>query len=98
MISLPAIESVLDINFNDDHHEGPILAVAASPNAHHPEIVVFTTTDLDKKRINQVIQREGLSGLHNVRRVIRLNEMPVLGTGKTDYRALTEKLKTQNLS
>ncbi len=98
MISLPAIESVLDTHFNDNHHAGPTLAVAASPDAHHPEIVVFTTTDLDRKRINHVIQQEGLSGLHNVRKVIRLNEMPVLGTGKTDYRALTERLKTQNLS
>ena len=98
MISLPAIETVLDIHFNDNHHGGPILAVAASPNAHHPEIVVFTTTDLDRKRINQVIQQEGLSGLHNVRKVIRLHELPVLGTGKTDYRALTERLKTQQIS
>ena len=98
MISLPAIESVLDKHFNDDHRTGPILAVAASPDAHHPEIVVFTTTDLDRKRINHVIQQEGLSGLHNARKVIRLGEMPMLGTGKTDYRALTEKLKTQNLS
>ena len=97
MISLPAIESALDIHFNDNHHARPILAVAASPDAHHPEIVVFTTADLDTKRINQVIQQEGLSGLHNIRKVFRLNELPVLGTGKTDYRALTETLKTQQV-
>jgi acyl-CoA synthetase (AMP-forming)/AMP-acid ligase II len=97
MISLPAIESVLDKHFNNDHHDGPTLAVVASPEAHHPDIVVFTTNDLDRKRINQVIQQEGLSGLHNIRRVIRLNEMPILGTGKTDYRSLAENLKTQHV-
>ena len=34
-----------------------------------------------------------LSALHNIRRVIGLDEIPVLGTGKTDCRALKDKLK-----
>ncbi len=34
----------------------------------------------------------GLSPLHNIRRVMKLEQLPVLGTGKTDYRALREML------
>ncbi|MBN1844729.1 MAG: AMP-binding protein, partial [Sedimentisphaerales bacterium] len=94
MISLPAIESVLDKHFHDDR-EGPQLAVTAADGDHHPEIVVFTTGNLDKHRLNQVIRLEGLSGLHSVRRVVRLKEMPLLGPGKTDYRALAETLKNK---
>jgi len=38
------------------------------------------------------IRAAGLSGLHNIRRVIRVDELPLLSTGKTDYRALTDRL------
>ena len=34
----------------------------------------------------------GLSGLHNIRIVHRLEAIPLLGTGKTNYRALKELL------
>jgi hypothetical protein len=30
--------------------------------------------------------------LHNIRRVVRLESLPLLGTGKTDYRALKARL------
>jgi putative N-acetylmannosamine-6-phosphate epimerase len=34
----------------------------------------------------------GLSGLHNIRIVRDIAQIPVLGTGKTDYRALVQLL------
>ena len=37
----------------------------------------------------------GLSPLHNVTRVIRMEQIPVLGTGKTDYRALRDSLRKE---
>ena len=53
--------------------------------------------DLNQRSVNQVIRESGLSGLHNIRRVIRVEALPVLGTGKTDYRALNEKLKEEDV-
>lgn len=99
MISLPAIESVLADRFevaaaddDDDAQEGPALAVEAAGAEEQVEIVLFTTRPLTRDAVNRVIREAGLSGLHNIRRVIEIDEIPVLGTGKTDYRQLKRHL------
>jgi long-chain-fatty-acid--[acyl-carrier-protein] ligase len=92
MISLPAIEAVLESCFANDTDKGPVLAVEATADENHPELVLFTTLDIDRETANRRIRQAGLSGLHNIRRVVKLNEIPILGTGKTDYRALKDKL------
>ena len=93
MISLPAIEAVLERRFATDADEGPVLAVAAAPDDDRPEIVLFTTKPADRGEVNALIREAGLSGLHNIRRVIEVKALPLLGTGKTDYRALAARLK-----
>jgi acyl-CoA synthetase (AMP-forming)/AMP-acid ligase II/1-acyl-sn-glycerol-3-phosphate acyltransferase/acyl carrier protein len=90
MISLPAIESVLMPYFASERDEGPPIAVLALGQAESPEIVLFTVKDATRARANEILKQAGLSPLHNVRDVIRVNSIPVLGTGKTDYRALKE--------
>ena len=93
MISLPAIEAVLDRHY---HEEGePCIAVEATPSEDHPEIVLFTTRDLERAEVNHHIRDAGLSPLHNIRRIIKIDEIPLLGTGKTDYRALKEELRKE---
>ena len=93
MVSLPAIEAVLEKHFPaPEADEGPTLAVEAAGQEGRAEIVLFTTQPLDRETVNRRIREAGLSGLHNVRRVIRVEEIPLLGTGKTDYRALKEQL------
>ncbi len=92
MISLPAVEAVLEQRYAADSDEGPVLAVEAASEAGRPELVLFTTLDLDRQTVNGQIRQAGLSPLHNISRVIRLEQMPILGTGKTDYRALKELL------
>lgn len=91
MISLPAIESALLEKFSSPADEGPILAVAATAG-DHPELVLFTTTGLDRETANATLREKGFSSLSNVRRVERLEAIPILGTGKTDYRALQDLL------
>ncbi len=92
MISLPAVEAVLDAAFRGAGDEGPILAVVATPGDENPEIVLFAVADVDREAANAAIRAGGLSGLHNIRRVIGVEELPLLGTGKTDYRALVDRL------
>ncbi|MGB2820973.1 MAG: AMP-binding protein, partial [Phycisphaerae bacterium] len=93
MISLPAIEAVLQKHFPaPEGDEGPSLAVEASGEEGRTEIVLFTTQRLDRETVNRRIREAGLSGLHNIRRVIHVDEIPLLGTGKTDYRTLRERL------
>jgi long-chain-fatty-acid--[acyl-carrier-protein] ligase len=93
MVSLPAIEAVLEQHYVPVAEEGPILAVEATPDEQHPELVLFTVRDIDRESANNCIRQAGLSGLHNIRKVVKLREIPVLGTGKTDYRALKDKLR-----
>ena len=88
MISLPAIEAVLDRALRTENDEGPILAVTATASEERPEIVLVTTRAVDRDAANRIVREAGLSGLHNLRRVVRVEELPLLGTGKTDYRAL----------
>ena len=92
MVSLPAIESVLEQHFVDQDSEGPGLAVVATPMEENPDIVLFCTGDITREEANQVIHEAGLSGLHNIRQVIRVDGLPLLGTGKIDHKALVARL------
>ncbi len=53
-----------------------------------PQLVLFTTTQLDRGEVNKAIREAGLSGLHNIDRVELIEELPLLGTGKVDYSTL----------
>ncbi|MDP6634043.1 MAG: AMP-binding protein [Phycisphaerae bacterium] len=92
MISLPAIEAVLTPLYASQDDEGPVLAVTSVPEIDPPELVLFTTFDADRGEVNQQIRSGGLSGLHSIRRLVRIETMPILGTGKTDYRTLDKSL------
>lgn len=92
MISLPAIETTLLKEIVQQSESGPILAVEATPADSHPEIVLFTTKNLDREKINTMLKNAGLSALHNIRRLIKIDSIPVLGTGKTDYKVLQQML------
>jgi acyl-CoA synthetase (AMP-forming)/AMP-acid ligase II/1-acyl-sn-glycerol-3-phosphate acyltransferase/acyl carrier protein len=96
MISLPAIESVLMPHFSSASDEGPPLAIETLGPADSPEIVLFTVRDAEREQVNALIRDAGLSALHNVRGVIRVPAIPVLGTGKTDYRGLKERYLAGN--
>jgi long-chain-fatty-acid--[acyl-carrier-protein] ligase len=92
MISLPAIEAVLESAFpTKEGTEGPVLAVECA-SGEHPELVLFTTVDIEREVVNRAIREGGLSPLHSIRRIVRLESIPVLGTGKTDYRTLKAML------
>lgn len=90
MISLPAIEAALEPHYARDTDEGPVIAVEAGGTETHPEIVLFSTRPADRPTVNRQLREAGLSPLHNISRVIQLESIPVLGTGKTDYRTLKQ--------
>ncbi len=100
MISLPAIEAALaqglpPVQAEEQKNAGPFFAVTASGDDGHPELVLFTTENVTLAEANQAIRTTGLSALHSLRRVIELETMPLLGTGKTDYQSLQQKIKTE---
>ena len=92
MISLPAIENALLPHFSTDGNNGPALAVEATPVDERPEIVLFTTLAITREEANQKIKEAGLSPLHNIRILQEVEAIPVLGTGKTDYKLLQKMI------
>jgi len=92
MISLPAIESALQVKYPATE-DGSVIAIEATPSDDHPEVVLFSTIDIAREDANKVIHEAGLSGLHNIRKIVSIEEIPVLGTGKTNYRELKSMLK-----
>jgi acyl-CoA synthetase (AMP-forming)/AMP-acid ligase II/acyl carrier protein/MFS family permease len=93
MISLPAIENALLTHFSANNgDDGPALAVEATPTDERPEIVLITTLPISREEANQKIKEAGLSPLHNIRILQEVEAIPVLGTGKTDYKQLQRML------
>ncbi|OGV61039.1 MAG: hypothetical protein A2498_14345 [Lentisphaerae bacterium RIFOXYC12_FULL_60_16] len=93
MISLPAIESALMPHFQSDDAEGPPLAVEATPREDAPEIILFAVQPVDRNAANELLKQAGFTPLSYIRRVVQVKAIPVLGTGKTDYRALKAMLQ-----
>lgn len=96
MISLPQMENaLLDYQARRDAamphlagESGPALAVESVERDGLPEIVLCSAVPFTREEANAALREAGLSALYVVRRVLRLEAVPVLGTGKTDYRAL----------
>ena len=82
MVSLSAVEGKLHVAFPDHLH-----AVVAVPDAKKGEQLVLFTTDeaLDRKRVSDGLKEVGTGDLMIPRNVIVMKELPLLGSGKTDY-------------
>ena len=92
MVSLPAIEEALSLRFQGADETEPLLAVEASPEELNPDLILFSVAGIARDEANAAIRAAGLSSLHNIRIVRQIDQIPTLGTGKTDYRALKELL------
>lgn len=97
MISLPAIEEPLARQFAPTK-DGPQLAVEGiEAQGGGRKIVLFSTFDISLAQANAILTEAGLRGLMRLDEVRRIEKVPVLGTGKTDYkilRAMIEKTIT----
>lgn len=90
MISLPQIEDVLNRAFAPGGDaSGPWLAIETTGD--DALITLFTLRDIGREEANRALRNSGLSGLYNIRRVIKLPELPLLGSGKVDYRKLKQE-------
>ncbi|WAW10173.1 MFS transporter [Oxalobacter vibrioformis] len=95
MISLPQIENVLLQAYGhhpDAPEEGVALAVEATREEEGTQIVLFTPLDLTLVEVNATLRSAGLSLLYAVKRIEKTDAIPLLGSGKTDYRALKARL------
>jgi len=87
MISLPLIEEILSDSFTGNEGE-VVIAVDSNGDDENPEIILFHTIDLTRNQANSVLREKGLSPIYFIRKIIKVDEIPKLGSGKTDYRKL----------
>jgi long-chain-fatty-acid--[acyl-carrier-protein] ligase len=88
MVSLPAVEEALLARFGSPDDQEPPLAVEALETEGRADLVLFATRPIAREDANAAIREAGLSAIHNIRLVRSLDKIPLLGTGKTDYRTL----------
>jgi acyl-[acyl-carrier-protein]-phospholipid O-acyltransferase/long-chain-fatty-acid--[acyl-carrier-protein] ligase len=87
MVSLGAVEEIAMARW-----PGVLHAAVAVPDPRKGEVIVLVTqqADADRRQFLDAVQRSGASELHVPRRIIVVDEMPVLGTGKLDYPRISE--------
>jgi long-chain-fatty-acid--[acyl-carrier-protein] ligase len=89
MISLPALEEPFSHRYPPADKGPPRVAVeGAETEEGGRRIVLFTTESLDLRQANAILWEAGLRGVMRLDEVRRVDEIPMLGTGKIDYRAL----------
>jgi len=92
MVSLTAAETLAASLWPDARH-----AVIAEPDNRKGERLVLVTDqhDADVGKLVAHAQAVGVSELAAPRKIVRVAEIPVLGTGKTDYVAIQRMVETE---
>lgn len=97
MVSLGAVEEALNHDLLQKgaiRSDEPALAVCAKEEeGRQPQLVLFSTADLEKDFLNDILRESGMSRLIKIAQVKKVEEIPLLGTGKINYRGLMDSLK-----
>ena len=87
MISLPALEEPFAKRYPAGE-TGPKVAVEGIETPGGRQIALFTTFPLTLREASQILLEDGLRGVMRLDEVRQLETIPILGTGKTDYKEL----------
>jgi len=96
MVSLPSIEDALlqaaeKRGWKTDH-EGPCLAICAKEQpGEKPKIFLFACFSTTVDEVNKTLKESGFSNLVKVSIIKELSEIPLMGSGKINYRVLEER-------
>jgi long-chain-fatty-acid--[acyl-carrier-protein] ligase len=94
MISLPALEEPFARRWPPDD-AGPRVAVEGLETDHGRRVVLFTREPISLSEANGLLQQEGFRGVMRLDEVRPVDAIPVLGTGKTDYKVLRERISAE---
>lgn len=96
MVSLGGLEEdlmrlALLKKWNGKQETGPSLAVSVrEKESDKPLIVLYTTFAISKEEVNAALKESGYGRIVKIAEVKSLKEIPLTGTGKTNYRLLDE--------
>jgi long-chain-fatty-acid--[acyl-carrier-protein] ligase len=91
MISLGGVEEVIIKDLLKQgriHPDVPSIAICANEKEEKAQLVLFATIDFSKDEANQILQQAGFSNLVKIAQVKKVDDIPIMGAGKTDYRSL----------
>ncbi|NDF14901.1 hypothetical protein EB061_06215 [bacterium] len=93
MVSLTAVEEALQ-KHTPSYDDVPSIAVLArgAEGDGRPTLTLFTSTQTTVESANKILRDSGFPHLVAIAQVIKLKDLPLLGSGKTDYQALKEML------
>jgi long-chain-fatty-acid--[acyl-carrier-protein] ligase len=91
MVSLPALEEPIARRYPPTD-EGPRVAVEGVEHEGGRRIVLFAAEPITLREANAILLEEGLQGVMRLDEVRRVESIPTLGTGKTDYKQLRAKV------
>jgi long-chain-fatty-acid--[acyl-carrier-protein] ligase len=91
MISMPFIEKVLEEEYGSEGEH--VLAVEGCDRAKDPVVTLFSTKDLVLSDVNKYLRSKGVASIARIRNIEKVEEIPMLGSGKTNYRELKEKVR-----
>lgn len=94
MISLPALEEPLAERFPpvEEKHR---VAVEGVETSHGRRVVLFTTESIATAEANAILEQAGLRGVLRLDEVRHVEQIPLLGTGKIDYKVLRAQLEAE---
>ncbi|MGL6097801.1 MAG: AMP-binding protein [Fimbriiglobus sp.] len=92
MISLPALEEPFAKQYPPTD-AGPRVAVEGVETPGGRTVVLFTTEEITVRDANALLVREGFRGVMRLDAVRKVDAIPVLGTGKTDYKVLRKLIE-----
>jgi long-chain-fatty-acid--[acyl-carrier-protein] ligase len=92
MISLPALEEPFT-RLYPATDAGPRVAVEGVERDGGRVVALFSVEEISLKDANSILQKEGFRGVMRLDEVRRIDAIPVLGTGKTDYKLLRKMLE-----
>lgn len=91
MISLGAVEEAIVKALLQQKRispDVPSAAICSDERGGNARLILFATVDLGKEEANQMLQQAGFSNLVKISEVKKIEEIPLMGAGKTDYRSL----------
>jgi long-chain-fatty-acid--[acyl-carrier-protein] ligase len=92
MISLPALEEPFATAYPVDE-QGPQVAIEGIETDGGRKIVLFTTTDIKLADANALLTKSGFRGIMRLDEVRQIDKLPLLGTGKIDYKVLRAQIQ-----
>jgi len=86
MVSMPYLERILLEKYGEEGRQ--VLAVEGSDKTGEPKVTLFTVNELDLAEVNKYLRDAGVAPIAKIRDIRKVDEIPLLGSGKTNYRLL----------